>query len=177
MAIVSGSRIVTPSRMRRCRFRSQARDSACEVGAVIDAEGVIRFARHRGDRPRLIRPEPRQRRSRPGPSNTTRPWRHWGGSDPAPAAPNGVERHQPGIDLGRTDAHSGVIVASLGDPHRSPIGVAHDAAVAAGILERLISPPWRRTRAVRRGAWRRLKVPGGGGRCRGQRAGRPPAVR
>jgi hypothetical protein len=47
----------------------------------------------------------------------------------------GVQCHQPGIDLSWTDAHSGIIVASLGDSYQSPIGIANDAAVAGGILE------------------------------------------
>ena len=106
-----------------------------EIGAVIDAEGVVRVSRHDGDRPRLAvlssgdgdRDQVRQIELARGATGAELIQR--------PPRPMGIQRHQPGIDLCRTNAHCGVIVASLGDPNRSLITVAHDAAVATGVLD------------------------------------------
>ena len=148
-----------------------------EIGAVIDAEGVVRVSRHDGDRPRLVvlsfgdgdRDQVGQIELARGAAGADLIQR--------PPRPIGIERHQPGIDLGRTDAHCGVIVASLGDPHRSLIAVAHDAAVAAGILEGggQDRDPGPGCAQSRRGVCRRSPVPAEGGRCRGQRTSRPQA--
>ncbi len=127
------------------------RFGAREVGAVIDAEGVIGFARHRGDRPRLIvlslgngdRDQVRQIELARGAAGVR-------SRSSARRAQSSVKRHQPGVDLGRTDAHSGVIVASLGDPHRS-LG-RHRARCGRSRRDperwRSVSPPWRRMRAA-----------------------------
>src|SRR3954451_13394446 len=105
-----------------------------EVLAVIYAERVIRISCHYGDRPRLAiqspsdrdRDEIRQIELAAGATGTDLIQRQPG--------PSGVQCHQPGVDLGRTDSHRGVGVAPLDDLHRSLIAVAPDTTVAGRVL-------------------------------------------
>ena len=155
------------------------RFGAREVGAVIDAEGVIRLARHRGDRPRLI-----VLSRGDGDRDQVGQVELAGGATGAdliqrPPRPMGIERHQPGVDLGRTDAlsrrHRRVARRSppVADRRRARCGRSRRDPGRMAVRIATLAPEARtpaRSLATVEGSRR-------GGRCRGQRAGRPPAAR